>query len=518
MALPRRLFIPDGVHDLPTAVPARTFQAGPWAGATSPAEPPSGGATTAAHLGSPRRRRRAVLPGEDGRPDRPVLVEWFPSDELDERAASEVRDLCHVHLLRLHQVGQADARTAFAISEAPLGVDLGTVLRASKEPLPAWWSLRVMSAAASGLLALHQHLARRGPGRGHGGLGLSTLFVSGSGAVQLLGFVPHRRTLAPLVTEEILAPELRVSPRLLSPAADVFALGAVLRELLPAAQRGRGGLGRLLGRCLSPHPEQRPALPSLLRALQELSIELALVEGPLTGAALGEIVTKRCPAASDFAEHEGPEATVPGFPTLTRSLRALSSPALATSGAWALLPDEPPLPSRPVRRPSRGVTAAALTVAALIGGAVSVGAALWPSAAPTPAEAPVAAAVPAQPGGASAAVQAEPLGRLADGLPLRAGAGAESAGLRVRLLELRPVEGRLSLQLRLINPTPQPQVVPLSALRLVPPDADASATLAPQAAPDTIEIGGGREQLVRLEFPAPSMPLGALRLRLLHPG
>lgn len=517
MALPRRLFIPDGVHDLPTAVPARTFQAGPWAGATSPAEPPSGGATTAAHLGSPRRRRRAVLPGEDGRPDRPVLVEWFPSDELDERAASEVRGLCHVHLLRLHQVGQADARTAFAISEAPLGVDLGTVLRASKEPLPAWWSLRVVSAAASGLLALHQHLARRGPGRGHGGLGLSTLFVSAGGAVQLLGFVPHRRTLAPLLTEEILAPELRISARLLSPAADVFALGAVLRELLPAAQRGRGGLGRLLGRCLSPHPEQRPALPSLLRALQELSIELALVEGPLTGAALGEIVAKRCPAASDFAEHEGPEAAVPGFPTLTRSLRALSSPTLATSGTWALLPDEPPAPSREVRRPSRGAAAVALTVAALVGGAVAVGAALWPGAAPPPAEAPVAA-VPAQPGGAGAPVQAEPLGRLDDGLPLRAGAGAESAGLRVRLLELRPVEGSLRLQLRLSNPTQQQQVVSLSALRLVPPGAGGGGALAPLAAPDAIEIGGGREQLVRLEFPAPAVPLTALRLRLVPPG
>jgi hypothetical protein len=515
MALPRRLFIPEGVHDLPTAVPARTFQAGPWAGATSPAEPLTGGAATAAHLGSPRRRRRAVLPGEDGRPDRPVLVEWFPSDELDEQAAAEVRGLCHVHLLRLYQVGLADTRTAFAISEAPLGVDLGTVLRASKEPLPLWWILRVMSAAASGLLALHQHLVRRGPGRGHGGLGLSTLFVSGSGAVQLLGFVPHRRTLVPLVTEEILAPELRVSPRLLSPAADVFALGAVLRELLTPAQRGRGGIGRLLARCLSPHPEQRPVLPSVLRTLQELALEVALEQGPLTEAAVGEIVTKRCPSASDLPEHEGPEAAVPGLPALTRSLRALSSPTLSTSGSWALAADEPPAPSLPVRRPSRGAVSAVLALAALAGGAVAAGTALWSSAAPTPAEARSAVAAPAQPASTTSSRPPAPPGRLDDGLPLRTGASAESPGLRVRLLELRPVDGSLSLQLRLTNPTPQQAVVDLSALRLVP--TGAGEARAPLAAPSSVELGGGREQLVRLTFAAPSVPLESLRLRLGSP-
>lgn len=519
MALPRSLFIPDGVHEVPTVVPARTFLTGPWAGATAPAEPLAypfldRAAAATAMLGPARRRRRALLRGDSGLPDRPVLLEWFPIEELDARAASEARGLCHVHLLRLHQVGLVDARTAFALSEAPLGVDLATIVRASKEALPAWWSVSVVAAVGRGLKALHPHLQQRGCGRGHGGVGLSTVFVSGSGAVQLLAFVPQRRSLSSqAAAEEVQAPELRFSGHLLTPAADVFALAALLRELLPPGARGRGALGRLLGRCLSPHPEQRPALPSVLRALEALSLELSPVDGAEAGplvraAAVGDIVTKRCPPVSDFAEGEPMEGTTAGLPVLTRTLRALSSPTIASSGTWEMVAEEP-APPRPRPRPRLGWTAAAgsIGLCAALGALVTLGAVRWPRASQASQKDPGAQATQA-PGaaereGAAIGPATGPRASLDEGLPLAVGARAASSSLRVQLVRLLRTGDRLRLQLRLGNPTASPQTVELSALRLVARDPARPPLPAQPHAP--VEIGAGRGQLVEVDFVLPDV-------------
>lgn len=574
MALPRRLFIPDGVHELPTVVPARTFLTGPWAGATAPAEPlahpfpdrtTAATATATALLGPARRRRRALLRGESGLPDRPVLMEWFPSEELDARAASEARGLCHVHLLRLHQVGLADARTAFALSEAPLGVDLLTIVRASKEPLPVWWSVAVLAAVARGLLSLHHHLLQKGNGRGHGGVGLSTVFVSGSGAVQLLAFVPQRRSLsAQAAAEEVQAPELRFSGQLLSPAADVFALAALLRELLPAGARGRGALGRLLGRCLSPHPEQRPTLPSVLRVLEALNLEPQQGDGPEAGpenktdyktdtkpdakgdirtlaplaraAALGEIVTKRCPPASDFAEGEPLEGNTAGLVMPTRTLRTLSSPTIASSGSWEMVAEEPaPPPPRPRRRLGWTAAAGSIGLCAALGaiaafGVLTVfGAARWPRTSQASPKTPVTQAADLR--GAAIVPAPVPSAALEDGLPLAVGARAASAGLRVQLLRLARtrtqmptqmparmparMDDRLRLQLRLGNPTASPRTVDLSALLLVSRDPARPPLPVQPHAP--VEIGAGRGQLVEVDFVLPGAVASDDQLRLRFP-
>lgn len=562
MALPPRLFIPDGVHEQPTVVPARTFLTGPWAGATAPAEPlahtwqdraAAAPAMATAMLGPARRRRRALLRGESGLLDRPVLMEWFPSEELDSRAASQARGLCHVHLLRLHQVGLADARTAFALSEAPLGIDLLTIVRASKEPLPAWWSVAVVTAVGRGLKALHDHLVSRGTGRGHGGVGLSTVFVSGSGAVQLLAFVPQRRSLSSqAAAEEVQAPELRFSGHCLAPAADVFALAALLRELLPQGARGRGALGRLLGRCLSPHAEQRPALPSVLRALEALSLELSPGDDPDAGppnktdgqagnktdgktdaqsdpralaplaraAALGEIVTKRCPPASDFAEGEPHEGTTAGLPVLTRTLRALSSPTIASSGSWEVVAEEPAAPPPPPRR-RHGWTAAAgsIGLCAALGALVTLGAARWPRASQASPPNQAAQAQAQGPRGEAIGPAPGPIASLEDGLPLQVGARAASSSLRAQLLRLSRTGDHIRLQLRLGNPTASPRTVELSALRLVPRDPERPPLPAQPHAP--VEIGAGRGQLVEVDFVLPGTGTassdGELRLRFPQP-
>ena len=171
MALPNRLWLPEGAGELPTFFPETTRVA---------VEVPLG----------QRWRRRAVLAGIEGQPERTVLVEWFSATDLQPVQLEPLRSLCHVNLLRLLQCGQSDGRTAYAISEAPLGLDLASIVRTAQVKLPAWWAVAVVAEAARGLLALQQFWVSRGPARGHGAVDGSCVFVSASGRVQVLAFAP----------------------------------------------------------------------------------------------------------------------------------------------------------------------------------------------------------------------------------------------------------------------------------------------------------------------------------------
>ena len=408
MSLLTRLGLPDGVHELPTAVPAGQLS-GLWPGSAAAAAeaaalPPS---ATTPHV---RLRRRALLRADPGLPDRPVLIEWFARADLDAAEAARRQGACHVHLLRLHHIGFADARTAYAISEAPAGVDLHTVCRAAPEKLPAWWAVAVVAAAARGLGALHQHLQRRG-GTAHGGIELGTLFVSWSGAVQLLAYAPPvLPSLAPT------APEVLAAPRLITPAADVYALGAVLRALLPQAALARGPLQRLVRRCLLPHADERPALPAVQAALEAALWEL---DAPLgRAAAIGELLGRVCPRAAtvDLADAEWGDSALASFATLPATLfplNPLSTGAVPLSPTWVTAAPEPtvsPVPP-PAPRSSRRTLAVG---AAALGAALLGSGALWLAGTSSPA--------PGAPGSA----QLAPSG---SGLPVLAGSPPAPPGL-----------------------------------------------------------------------------------------
>ena len=87
-----------------------------------------------------RMRRRAIFAGEGNLPDREVLLDWFPAHLLpvEARRTRALRTVRHIHLLRLFDLGLADPRTAYAISEAPNGVDLSTLLRAAQADTFLW--------------------------------------------------------------------------------------------------------------------------------------------------------------------------------------------------------------------------------------------------------------------------------------------------------------------------------------------------------------------------------------------
>lgn len=484
MALPPRLWLPDGTHELP---PPSLSLGGPPAGPATAATRPSPSSITPVQ----RIRRRALWRGEAGLPDKSVLVEWFPAAELErERAAARrVHGLCHVHLLRLLDIGAADPRNAYAVCEAPEGVDLFTVLRAAPGELPAWWGVGVAQAVARALLAIERHQSRsRQRSCGHGRVNLATVFVGWDGSVRLLAFSPISSVGSR--PEEAIAPELRLSDRLLTPAADVFAVGALLRDLLPPAALRRPALARLLRRCLHTQADRRIALRALDLALGEQLIEL---QAPLARAsAAGDVLGQSCPRATvDLLDADWGESTGDGFPALPPTLAPLSASTVALSPTW-LRPTQPQQKKR-----TSVATLASLALPVALGLSAAAATALWGGQAPSRPPPPPAAPVPmvAPPAPAAAA----PAGLL----PLAPGAMALAAPeLRLTLERLQPTADRLLLLLRFTNVGSRPIAVEPSLLRLLA-GADDELGLVPLPA-SPLRIGPGRVQRLQLEFPLPA--------------
>lgn len=483
MALPPRLWLPDGTHELPP--PSLSHGSQGSQGPQGPAARPSPSSITPVQ----RIRRRALWRGEAGLPDKSVLVEWFPAAELDRerRAARRVHGLCHVHLLRLLDIGAADPRNAYAVCEAPDGVDLFTVLRAAPGELPAWWGAAVAQAVTRALLAIERHQSR-GPRRscGHGRVNLATVFVGWDGSVRLLAFSPISSVGSR--PEEAIAPELRLSDRLLTPAADVFAVGALLRDLLPASALRRPSLARLLRRCLHNQADQRITLSALDHALAEQLLEL---QAPLARAsAVGEILGQSCPHATvDLLDADWGESTGDGFPALPPTLAPLSASTVALSPTW-LRPTQPPK-----KRPAPPLASFALPAA--LGLATALALTLGGPASPPQLPPPAAAAPLATP--------PQPLPTLTTLLPLQPSAVAlPLPALRLTLERLQTGPERLTLRLRFTNAGSRPIALDPAALRLLGQDGQDGPGLAPLGSPGLLELGPGRVQRVQVDFPLPA--------------
>jgi hypothetical protein len=237
-----------------------------------------------------------------------VLLEWFTGEEAAARARRRV-GIAHVHLLPLLRVEvEADGRLC-AVSELPRGADLWTVARAAAllpgpdgAGLPAWWVVAVLLQVGRGLQALYDRLGRR-VWEAHGALHPANVFVSEEGEVRLLSF-------SALGGPGSGAPEAALGARLCGPAADVWALGKMMGDLLPDLLRDGGRippLSRLLAAMQAPWPsgwaDRRPPLAEVLSGLEAYLIEagpLELREG------LGEVLRRVCPqgvsAAGELSE------------------------------------------------------------------------------------------------------------------------------------------------------------------------------------------------------------------------
>ena len=344
MALPSRLWLP---HPPAEATPVRRGTPAWTMG--EPDKLP--GALTQ------RMRRRAIFAGEGNLPDREVLLDWFPAHLLpvEARRTRALRTVRHIHLLRLFDLGLADPRTAYAISEAPNGVDLSTLLRAAQSEFVPHFALLVVSALCRALLCLLQEQRRLGVvWQGHGRIFSSTVFVGWQGQVSLLAYSPPLQTSH---LEATRAPELLSSERLLTPAADVYSLALLLRQCLPSSSLAAGPLSRLIAESLLPEAQQRPSLPLFADRVQAALFDL---RPPLdAAAAIAEVVQRHCPrATSDLLDFEWPESTIEGFPALPTSQLPLADRAVTLSATWVM-------PTQAVRRPSDAQRARRLSLGLL---------------------------------------------------------------------------------------------------------------------------------------------------------
>lgn len=292
VALPSNLWIPDGPLDGP-----------PSGAAGRPVDGGSGLGASLSGAAAPVTRRRAVLRGEGAVPDRPVLLELLRGPGLPGwlAEAQARREACHANLLRPLRAGLLDGQTGYVISEQPEGVDLLTVLRAARaQPQlrpPPWFLASVLQEAARGLLALQRAPRERGR-QGRVGLHPARVFLDWQGDVRLLAFSalsPDSDGAGPTGLGAVLAPELRAGPRLAGPAADVYALGQLLCELLPDGGAALARLRALGERGRAPRSEDRPGLREIVDGLEAY----LLAEAPLQRrAARGAQLAQLCPPES----------------------------------------------------------------------------------------------------------------------------------------------------------------------------------------------------------------------------
>ncbi len=471
---------------------------------------PMGGGGPSSGIAPSRGRRRAVLRGTDGLPDRQVWVEWFSGTDADrEVRLSQARrwlGICHVNLLRLLQVGQAEPG-AYAISEAPLGVELLTVVRAARGHggLPPWWSVAVIAEAGRGLLSVHRHLAL-GDGGGllasHGAIGPTALFVGWGGEVQLLAFAMDRGAHgasrsedrgASGVADRALAPELRHGPRLAGAAADVYALGRLLSDLLPPTARSDEGLLPLLEGTLCPDPMRRLSLPVLLDGLLAWLLKQ---DAPLSRRqAIGALVGELCPrdAAFELLDPETPERF--DFADPPEDVSQPEAPALAGPPPSLDRPGHPgpgrTSASQPRPRRTTPWVLAGLSGALALAGTWIAGGAIE---------------------GGPAAEQART--SMASVLMAPAPATPEWNGLRLSIeaSHRSPESGNFWLRLRLVNPGHRPIAAPVADLRLLLP----GRAPVPPGQTAARAVGPGKVLLTELDFPGP-FSSGARPVLLLSP-
>src|SRR5262249_41703479 len=139
---------------------------------------------------------------------------------------------------RHHAHGQLDDGRPYIVMERLFGATLGDRMAERLDPMPAAQAVAIVEAIAASLAAAH------GRGPLHRDLKPDNVFVADEGQrVALLDFGLTRRLDgaaetdltsegAVLGTPEYMAPEQLHAAREVGPAADVYALGVILYELL----------------------------------------------------------------------------------------------------------------------------------------------------------------------------------------------------------------------------------------------------------------------------------------------
>ncbi|MFG2876882.1 serine/threonine protein kinase [Streptomyces sp. NPDC048337] len=279
--------------------------------------------------------RRYLARGGDG--ERTVLLCVPPVGADPSRWAIEAegaRRLSVPGFLNVSEVGGSAGFPWYAAPYTP-ALPLPEALAAYGGPLPEDTVRRLGAGLAQGLAAAHAQ------GVTHAGLSPAAVLVTPGGPL-LTCFGAARAGLAGL-DPGCLAPEQASGAAAWTPAADLFALGAVLAYAatgytVPEQSELPAGLRRLVGACLARDPADRPG--SAQELLRELAVpaEATGRTGPARQAGPAAAVS---PAGGTAARDPRLPATA-GFDLAAHSLPAARVPA----------PASPPLPAAHVPGPT----------------------------------------------------------------------------------------------------------------------------------------------------------------------
>lgn len=276
------------------------------------------------------------------------------------REARATASLDHPHIVKVLDAGEDDAGRAYLVMEMVAGEPLETILDQGRFELR--WTVGILEQAARGIQHAHDN------GIVHRDLKPGNILVATTGEAKVLDFgLAHLENSESMLTKAgavlgtpfYMAPEqARGEADAISPATDVYALGAILYEVLTGkppfhAERVMTVFKKILNEKPVPPRKLNRAAP---RALEKLCLE-ALEKDP----------ARRPVSAGAFAD---------------------------AIHAWLDSPEEPAAAGGSARR---WLGAAVLLV--LVGGLVAGGLAFWPNggASPSPTPAPAGSTPPVPP-------------------------------------------------------------------------------------------------------------------------
>lgn len=225
-----------------------------------------------------------VYRAEDTRLGRTVALKFLPptlapNPRAEARFLDEARTasaLDHPNICTIYEVGETPEGQLYLAMACYEGETLKS--RLERGPLPAAEALRVVLQIAGGLAKAHRH------GIVHRDIKPANLMITADGLVKILDFgiarLPGQSPAVPLLGTPGYMPPEQVRGGEVDARSDVWALGAVLYEMLTGRRPDRSprgpisglpqeaprGTGRLLARLLAEEPEDRPSDAAALLA------------------------------------------------------------------------------------------------------------------------------------------------------------------------------------------------------------------------------------------------------------
>jgi hypothetical protein len=324
-----------------------------------------------------------------------VLSEALAGDGLAaERLRREARaaaGLVHPGIARVLDLGE-DGGRPYLVMELLHGESLAQRL-ARSGPLPPAEAARVVAAAAEALQVAHR------AGIVHRDVKPGNVFLTGDGEVKLLDFgIASAANQAALTGGDLIGTAAYLAPeRMLghdaTPAADVYALGVLLYELLAGRPPFTADSGTALAMAHlharpAPLRDAAPGVPPALAAACEQALAKDPAARPPSAAALARLLRSTPAGIPPTTTPLPPAATAPRLPAATTLLPPAATTLLPPAAAAPL----PPAAAAPLRagavagrrtRRRRGAwVAAGLLLALLLAAGPSLGGLLLDGLAP----------------------------------------------------------------------------------------------------------------------------------------